>query len=213
LHLARQAGLAPDENAWRVECEMLKFLESEWRHPDEGIWEIRGPRRHFTHSKVMAWVAMDRAVASVEEFGFRGDVQKWRAARDEIHAEVCAKGFDPRLNSFVQHYGSDEPDASLLMLPLVGFLPATDPRIAGTVSYIEKRLVHNGLVSRYCTDSNVDGLPAELRNDVGLLSEEYDIERERLIGNFPQAFSHIGLINSARSLSRMRGAAAANIRL
>ena len=240
LHVARRAGLAPDENAWRVERELIKFLETDWHKPDEGIWEVRGPRRHFTHSKVMAWVALDRAVEAVEKYGLPGDVEKWRRLRDEVHAEVCAAGFHSSVNAFVQHYDSDEPDASLLMLPLVGFLPATDPRIVGTVDYIKDRLMEDGFVHRYRTESDNDGLPPgegafllcsfwmadnlalqgkrgeaqeifqrllELRNDVGLLSEEYHPHSGRMLGNFPQAFSHIGLINTARNLSQHPGPA------
>lgn len=240
LHVARRSGLAADENAWRVERELIKFLETDWRKPDEGIWEVRGPRRHFTHSKVMAWVALDRAVDAVEKYGLPGDVDKWRRLRDEIHAEVCDAGFNRGVNSFVQHYESNEPDASLLMLPLVGFLPADDPRIVSTVQYIQKRLVQDGFVRRYLTDSEIDSLPAgegafllctfwladnlalqgrhseaneifqrllQLRNDVGLLAEEYDVSVRRLVGNFPQAFSHIGLINTARNLSASGGPA------
>jgi len=240
LHFARRAGLAPDENAWRIEREMVRFLETDWRKPDEGIWEIRGPRRHFTHSKVMAWVALDRAVDAVEKYGLPGEVDKWRALRDEIHHEVCQRGFHPDVNSFVQHYDSDEPDASLLMISLVGFLPPTDPRMIGTVNYIQKRLVRDGFVDRYLSDSEIDGLPSgegafllctfwladnlalqgremeatrlfekllSLRNDVGLLAEEYDVHSRRLVGNFPQAFSHIGLINTARNLTERIGPA------
>ncbi|SFI14453.1 glycoside hydrolase family 15 protein [Planctomicrobium piriforme] len=235
LHLARLAGLAPDENAWRVERELVTFLETDWQKPDEGIWEVRGPRRHFTHSKVMAWVAVDRAVDAVEKYGLSGDAEKWRALRTKIRDEVCAAGFNTKVNSFVQHYDCDEPDASLLMLPLVGFLPATDPRMLGTVAYIQKRLMNHGFVHRYLTESAIDGLPGgegafllctfwladnlalqgrtdeardiferllSLRNDLGLLAEEYDPQAGRLLGNFPQAFSHIGLINTARNLSR-----------
>ncbi|MBW3542116.1 MAG: glycoside hydrolase family 15 protein [Planctomycetes bacterium] len=240
LHLARRSGLHPDENAWRVQRAMMRFLETDWRKPDEGIWEVRGPQRHFTHSKVMAWVAADRAVKAVEQFGLPGEVEKWRKLRDDIHTEVCAKGFHQSVGSFVQHYDSDDPDASLLMLPLVGFLPATDPRMVGTVQYIQKTLVREGFVDRYPTRPEVDGLPAgegafllctfwladnlamqgrdgeahevferllDLRNDVGLLSEEYDPHAGRLVGNFPQAFSHIGLINTARNLARAGGPA------
>ena len=188
----------------------------------------------------MAWVAMDRAVKSVEEFGLEGPVATWRTIRQQIHDEVCRDGFDSSLNSFVQSYGSKEPDASLLMLPLVGFLPATDPRILGTVDYIERRLRTNGFVARYLPSPDVDGLPPgegafllctfwladnfalqgrydeataifeqllSLRNDVGLLSEQYDPSARRLVGNFPQAFSHVGLINTARNLSRRGGPA------
>ena len=240
LHLARRMGLEPDENAWRIQREIVRFLESDWDKPDEGIWEVRGPQRQFTHSKVMAWVALDRAVKAVEEFGLAGEAEKWRRLRRVIHDDVCRQGFNPEVNSFVQYYGSTEPDASLLMLPLVGFLPATDARIVGTVDYIQRRLVRDGFVDRYPTHPAVDGLPPgegafllctfwladnlalqdrdaeareiferllELRNDVGLLSEEYDPEARRLVGNFPQAFSHIGLINTARNLSRGGGPA------
>ncbi len=240
LHLARRSGLPPSENAWRVQRALLDFLETDWQKPDEGIWEVRGPQRQFTHSKVMAWVAMDRAVKSVEEFGLEGHASKWRQIRQQIHDEVCREGFDPALNSFVQYYGSKDPDASLLMLPLVGFLPATDPRMLGTVEYIQRRLVRDGFVDRYPTVPEVDGLPPgegafllctfwladnlalqgrtgeardiferllNLRNDVGLLSEQFDPDARRLLGNFPQAFSHVGLINTARNLTRRGGPA------
>jgi GH15 family glucan-1,4-alpha-glucosidase len=234
LHLARRRGLSPSDEAWRVQQAVMEFLNSQWEQPDEGIWEIRGPRRHFTHSKVMAWVAADRAVKDIEQFGLPGDANRWRTLRDKIHRQVCAEGYDTELKAFVQSYGSKEPDASLLMLPLVGFVDAKDPRMTGTVKLIESRLVHDGLVERYATDSNVDGLPAgegafllcsfwladnyalsgreteahdlfqmllNLRNDVGLLSEEYDPHAKRMVGNFPQAFSHVGLVNTARYLS------------
>jgi GH15 family glucan-1,4-alpha-glucosidase len=240
LHLARRSGLPPSENAWQIQRGLLDFLESDWHKPDEGIWEVRGPQRQFTHSKVMAWVAMDRAVKSVEEFGLEGEASKWRRLRSEIYEDVCREGFDPGVNSFVQYYGSKEPDASLLMMPLVGFLPATDPRMRGTVDLIQQRLVRNGFVDRYAPDPHVDGLPAgegafllctfwladnlalqgrydeardiferllNLRNDVGLLSEQYDPEARRMVGNFPQAFSHVGLINTARNLARRGGPA------
>jgi GH15 family glucan-1,4-alpha-glucosidase len=240
LHVARRAGLAADEDAWRVERELVKFVESHWDRPDEGIWEVRGPRRHFTHSKVMAWVALDRAVKAVERFGLPGELAQWRQCRDDIHAEACARGFDPELGSFVQSYDSKLLDASLLMIPLVGFLRAHDPRVLGTVKAIEERLVEDGFVRRYETVPDVDGLPPGegaflactfwladnlalqhrhteardiferllgLRNDVGLLSEEYDVHAKRLVGNFPQAFSHVGLINTARNLSRPEGPA------
>ncbi len=240
LHYARRAGLEPDESTWQLQCALTKFVESAWCEPDEGIWEVRGPRRHFTHSKVMAWVALDRAVKGVERFGLRGPGKQWREVRDRIHAEVCARGFDPELGSFVQYYGGKELDASILMIPLVGFLPATDPRMLGTVKKIEQELVSDGFVNRYTEAPHVDGLPpgqgafiactfwladnltlqgrhAEarsiferllaIRNDVGLLSEEYDRERRRLVGNFPQAFSHVGLINTASNLSRAGGPA------
>jgi GH15 family glucan-1,4-alpha-glucosidase len=234
-HQALRLGIPHDENAWRIDTALVTYLESAWRDPDEGIWEMRGPRRHFTHSKVMAWVALDRAVKGIEQFGMRGPVDRWRSVRDAIHAEVCARGYDPTIGAFVQSYGSRHLDASVLMMPLVGFLPASDPRIRRTVDAIERRLVRDGLVSRYETDPEVDGLPPgeasfllcsfwlvdtlamlgrrdearerfehllSIRNDVGLLAEGYDTERGQLAGNFPQAFSHIGLINSAMNLSR-----------
>jgi GH15 family glucan-1,4-alpha-glucosidase len=240
LHTTRRVGLDFDENAWRVEQAMVQFVESAWQEPDEGIWEVRGPRRPFTHSRVMAWVAVDRAVKAVERFGLAGPVDRWRRLRRAIHDDVCRAGYDPALGAFVQYYGSALPDASLLMIPLVGFLPATDPRMLGTVKLIEQRLVTEGLVARYQTLPHVDGLPpgegaflpcsfwladnlalqgrdAEaralferllaLRNDVGLLSEEYEPISRRLVGNFPQAFSHVTLINTARNLARGGGPA------
>ncbi len=233
LHLSRRYGIDPSEDAWRVQLAVMDFLQSQWHEPDEGIWEMRGPRRHFTHSKVMAWVAADRAVKDVELHGMQGDVARWRSLRDQIHRQVCEQGFNHDLNAFVQYYGSTEPDASLLMLPLVGFIEATDPRMQGTIRLIEERLVHDGFVDRYRTDETIDGLPKgegafllcsfwladnyalagrqreahelfemllSLRNDVGLLSEEYDPRNRRMLGNFPQAFSHVGLVNTARNL-------------
>jgi GH15 family glucan-1,4-alpha-glucosidase len=240
LHLARRKGLQPSENAWRIQIAMMDFLRTDWQKPDEGIWEVRGPQRHFTHSKVMAWMAADRAVKSIEQFGLPGPVEKWRKLRDAIHAQVCSAGFDTALNSFVQYYGSRDPDASLLMLPLVGFLPPRDPRILGTVAYIQKELQRDGFIDRYPCREEVDGLPpgegafllctfwladnlalqgryAEARaiferlvglcNDVGLLAEQYDPVAGRLLGNFPQAFSHIGLVNTARNLTQPTGPA------
>jgi GH15 family glucan-1,4-alpha-glucosidase len=240
LHYARGVGLESSEESWRLKRAVVRALEELWQKPDEGIWEIRGPARHFTHSKVMAWVALDRAVKAVERDGLPGDLARWRALRETIRAEVLARGFDPQLNSFVQTYGSKEVDASLLMLPLVGFIPADDPRMVGTVAAIQERLVHDGLVERYVTASGVDGLPpgegtflicsfwladnlalqgrvAEARelferllglcNDVGLLAEEYDPRAGRQLGNFPQAFSHVGLINTALNLTRAAGPA------
>ena len=206
-----------------------------WREPDDGIWEIRGGRRHFVHSKAMAWVAFDRAVRTVEEHGFDGPVDRWRTVRDEIHRDVCERGFDPELGSFTQSYGSPELDASLLLLPLVGFLPATDPRIRGTIEAVERELLHDGFVLRYRTsESAADGLPpgegvflpcsfwlcdcyellgrhddahelfgrlVELGNDLGLLAEEYDPQAKRLLGNFPQAFTHLALVNTVFNLA------------
>jgi GH15 family glucan-1,4-alpha-glucosidase len=240
LHLCRRQGLPESKPAWRFERALLRFLETAWQEPDEGIWEVRGPRRHFTHSKVMAWVAFDRAVKAVEQFGFDGPVDRWRKARDEIHNEVCASGFDVRIGSFVQYYGTDLLDASLLMMPLVGFLPAEDPRIRGTLAAIEGNLMRDGFIDRYPTREQVDGLPPgegsflpcsfwyadnlamtgrhekavatfdrllALRNDLGLLSEEYDPRQRRLLGNFPQAFSHVGLVNTAHNLTHLEGPA------
>jgi GH15 family glucan-1,4-alpha-glucosidase len=240
LHVARRVGLAPSENAWRVQRVLLRFLAHAWQQPDEGIWEVRGPRRHFTHSKVMAWVAMDRAVKAVERFQLEGPVHQWRQLRHAIHAEVCREGFAPDRNSFVQYYGAKDVDASLLMLPLVGFLPPTDPRMRGTVAAIQHRLMTEGFVRRYIPDPTVEGLPPgegafllctfwladnlalqgradearalferllALRNDVGLLAEEYDPTAHRLVGNFPQAFSHVGLINTARNVTQAGGPA------
>jgi GH15 family glucan-1,4-alpha-glucosidase len=205
-----------------------------WRQPDEGIWEVRGAPRHFTHSKVMAWVAFDRAVKTVECFGLEGPIEHWRRLRQEIHDEVCRHGFDAELGSFVQAYGSKTLDASLLLLPAVGFLPPEDPRVRGTVAAIERRLVVDGFVLRYDTAEAADGLPPgegaflacsfwladayvllgrmadaqrlferllALRNDVGLLAEEYDPKAGRQVGNFPQAFSHIALVNTAHNLT------------
>lgn len=242
LHIARRHGLEPDENAWRVQRELMDFLESNWEKPDEGIWEVRGPSRQFVHSKVMAWVAADRAVKAVERFRLDGPADRWRKLRDAIHAEVCHEGFNRERNSFVQYYGADHVDGSLLFLPLVGFLSATDPRMKGTVEAIERDLMRDGFVQRYPPRPDIDGLPpgegaflactfwyvdnltlqgryaeAEqeferllgLCNDVGLLSEEYDPDAKRLVGNFPQAFSHVSLINSARNLDHAGGPAEA----
>ncbi len=236
LYLARRVGLQHDETAWDLQRALMDFLESNWREPDEGLWEIRGPRRHFTHSKVMAWVAMDRAVKAVDLQQLEGPVQRWRALRREIHDEVCDQGFDAERNAFVQFYGGSQLDASLLMIPLVGFLPATDPRMRGTVEAVQRELSVDGLVLRYHPEgsADVDGLPPgegaflacsfwladnlalmgrqreareqferllSLRNDVGLLAEEYDPRSGRQLGNFPQAFSHVPLVNTASHLS------------
>src|SRR5690606_6663425 len=234
MHLAWRSGLPPAAEAWNLEHALVEYLASIWELPDEGIWEVRGPRRHFTHSKVMAWLALDRAVKGIEHFRLDGPLERWRALRDTIHADVCAKGYNAERGSFVQYYGSDRLDASLLALSLVGFLPIDDPRIRGTIAAIERELCEDGFVARYLTSTDIDGLPpgegrfllctfwladnfvlqgrraeAErlfekilaIRNDVGLLSEGYDPERRRLVGNFPQAFSHIGLINTAFNLA------------
>jgi GH15 family glucan-1,4-alpha-glucosidase len=236
LHLARSAGQALEPHAWRIQCALLAFLDVHWRDPDDGIWEIRGPRRHFTHSKVMAWVAFDRGVKAVERYGLDGPVEAWRRTRDQIHAQVCEAGFNMVRNSFVQHFDSVELDASLLLIPLVGFLPPSDHRVLATIDAIERELVVDGLVLRYPIDTAtaVDGLPpgegaflpcsfwladclavtgrlteAEalferllaLRNDVGLLAEEFDPRTRHMQGNFPQALSHMALVNTARLLS------------
>jgi GH15 family glucan-1,4-alpha-glucosidase len=235
IQFTRREGLPADPGTWRVETALLDFLESGWKKADDGIWEMRGPRRHFTHSKVAAWVAMDRAVKAVEDFGMDGDAQKWRGIAAQIRREVELRGFDSELNSFVQYYGSKEMDASLLLLPIVGFIDAQDPRMVGTVKCIEERLLEKGLIHRYRAQPRIDGVAdagdapfllctfwyadnlvlqgrhrearkvmerlLALRNDVGLLPEEYDPKAKRFLGNFPQAFSHVGLINSARRLS------------
>jgi GH15 family glucan-1,4-alpha-glucosidase len=216
---------------------LVQFLEKNWEQPDQGIWEVRGEARHFTHSKVMAWVAFDRAIKLVEHCSCEGaeHIERWREIREKIHAQVCARGYNEKKKCFTQFYGSDELDASLLMLPMVGFLPIEDERIRGTVEAIERELMWNGFVLRYrARETNVDGLPGgegvfllctfwladclhllgrkdearkiferllALRNDVGLLSEEYDPRAKRMLGNFPQAFSHVALVNTARVLS------------
>jgi GH15 family glucan-1,4-alpha-glucosidase len=231
LYQARMHGMSASKQAWSLQRALLEYLERTWHEPDEGIWEIRGERRHFVHSKVMAWVAFDRAVRSVEMQHVEGPLERWRQIRDEIHAQVCEQGYDRERGSFVQSYGSKELDASLLLIPLVGFLPASDPRVRGTCEAVERELVEGGFVLRYRTrEQGVDGLPAgegvflpcsfwlvdclellgrhddalalferlvALANDVGLLSEEYDPEAKRMLGNFPQAFTHLALVNSA----------------
>ncbi len=239
LHVARKSALDPGEAAWEVQKVLMDFLESAWCLPDEGIWEVRGPRRHFTHSKVMAWVAADRAVRAVEHSGLDGPVDRWRALRAAIHSDVCRRGFNPKRNAFVQYYGATELDASLLVIPLVGFLPAHDPRVVGTLEAIQRELMTDGLVMRYSSsNAGIDGLPPGegaflpctfwladnlaamgrydearqiferllgLCNDVGLLAEEYDPAAGRQLGNFPQAFSHICLINTAHNLALEHG--------
>jgi glucoamylase len=234
LHQARAGGLASAPASWELQRKLVEHLETIWDQPDEGIWEVRGGRQQFTFSKVMAWVAFDRAIKDIEGFGLHGPVDHWRAVRDTIHETVCREGFNAKKGSFVQRFGGEELDASLLMIPLVGFLPHDDPRVRGTIDAIARELVQGGFVLRYRTEAGADGLPpgegaflacsfwladclhmqgrrAEaralferllaLRNDVGLLSEEYDPKAKRLVGNFPQAFSHIALIGSAMNLS------------
>jgi GH15 family glucan-1,4-alpha-glucosidase len=236
---ARHHGIKTVEVVWDVQLALMDFVHDHWTDPDDGIWEIRGPRRPFTHSRVMAWVAFDRAVRSVERYGLSGPVEKWRAARDDVHAEVCDKGWNPGVGAFTQFYGSDELDASILMMPLVGFLPVSDRRVVATVEAVQRELMVDGFVLRYKNRSGVDGLPGTegaflpctfwladclsmmgrhdeardifnrlvaLTNDLGLLAEEYDTLHRRQVGNFPQAFSHVGLVNTARGLSAAGGA-------
>ena len=232
LALARRTAVGVHAESWQLQRALLAWLEDHWREPDEGIWEVRGPRRHFVHSKVLAWVAFDRGVEAVERWGREGPMERWRSVRDEIHREVCERGFDPVRGTFTQSYGSPELDASTLLIPRVGFLPASDPRVVGTVAAVEQELLVDGLVLRYGGASlgDVDGLPGAegaflacsfwlvdalamlgrrdeatalfdrllaLRNDVGLLAEEYDPRYGRLVGNFPQAFSHLELVATA----------------
>ena len=233
LHQGRRGGLSRSLEWWGLQQALIKHLGTVWEQPDQGMWEVRGGPQHFTYSKVMAWVAVDRAIKSAEEFGRDGVVAEWRALRDKIHREVCEKGFDPKVGAFVQAYGSKLLDASALMLPVVGFLPPDDPRIRSTVEQIERNLIVDGLVLRYDSAATDDGLPAgegaflacsfwladnyvlqgrfddarrlferllSLRNDVGLLAEEYDPRAKRQLGNFPQAFSHIALVDTAFNL-------------
>jgi GH15 family glucan-1,4-alpha-glucosidase len=233
LHQARLGKIPEIREAWSLEKALVKQLETIWRNPDQGIWEVRGEPKHFTHSKVMAWVAFDRVVKSAEQFGLAGPVDRWRRIRDEIHADVCRNAFSTKHDAFVQSYGSDLADASVLLIPIVGFLPPTDPRVRSTVSFVEKHLLLDGFVLRYDSSATDDGLPPgegaflacsfwladnyvllgrrddairifrrllDLRNDVGLLSEEYDDRLGRQIGNFPQAFSHIALLSTAFNL-------------
>ena len=234
LHQARQGGLGANDTGWAIQREFLMHLAQIWHEPDEGLWEVRSGREHFTHSKVMAWLAFDRAIRSAEMFKLPGPIEQWRAMRERIHADVCARGFDASLGSFVRAYGSKELDASLLLLPAIGFLPPQDPRIVATVAAIERCLLVKGLLLRYDSVTARDGLLAgegvflacsfwladaylmlgrreealhlfnyllSLRNDVGLLSEEYDPRSGRLVGNFPQAFSHLALVNTASNLA------------
>lgn len=240
LHTARKSQLGPNKEAWRFQQAMLSKLERLWREPDEGIWEVRGGRKHFVHSKMMAWVAFDRAIKAVEQSGFQGPVERWRALRHEIHSEVLARGYDSERNTFVQHYDGKALDASLLLMAEVGFLSPEDPRFRGTVEAIERELMEDGLVRRYRSVESEDGLAGEegtflvcsfwladaytmigrrndaealferllsLGNDLGLLAEEYHPRLRRQLGNFPQAFSHIGLINTAYNLRRATGPA------
>ncbi len=238
MHVARREGMPVLREAWQLQRVLMDFLETGWSRKDNGIWEMRGEQRHFTHSKLMCWVAFDRAITAVERSGVDGPVEKWRSLRSQVFDEVIARGFDAERNTFTQSYGSRELDASVLLIPLVGFLPATDPKMKGTVAAIERELLDDGFVLRYRTTESVDGLPPgegvflpcsfwlvdnyalqgrraeacallerllRLANDVGLLAEEYDPRAQRQLGNFPQAFSHVALINAARSVSSLGG--------
>jgi GH15 family glucan-1,4-alpha-glucosidase len=236
MYVAHRAGIETNETEWQMQVELMTFLESKWHEPDEGIWEVRGGRQQFTHSKLMAWLAFDRAVKLVEECNCAAGehLERWQTIRDEIHRQVCELGYNVKKKAFTQFYGSDQLDASLLMMPLAGFLPPNDERVVSTVEAIQRELMQDGLILRYRTErDNVDGLPGsegvflpcsfwladclqlmgrtaearemferllELRNDVGLLSEEYDARTKRQLGNFPQAFSHVALVNTARNL-------------
>jgi GH15 family glucan-1,4-alpha-glucosidase len=241
LFACNRFGLEANEDAWNLQTELLNFLEQIWDKPDHGIWESRGEPQHFTFSKIMAWVAFDRAVKSIDQYGYKGPRERWDQLRSGIGAEIIAKGYDAKRNSFVQYYGSNELDASLLLIPQLGFLPPEDPRVVGTIEAIERELVIDGLVMRYLTHTGVDGLPAgegaflvcsfwlanslaligrrddavalferllSLRNDLGLLAEEYDPREKRFLGNFPQAFSHVGIVNTAAHLAELAAASA-----
>ncbi len=234
LALGRDLGLEESPRSWAIQCALVDELAERWDEPDNGLWEIRGPLRHFTHSRVMVWAAFDRAIAGVEDHGLGGPVERWRALRDQVREEVLAKGFDARRNTFTQHYDTDEVDASLLLIPVCGFLPADDPRVLGTIAAVEADLMRDGLLLRYRTQTGVDGLSGDehpflacsfwlvqvyalagmqdkaealmtrlvgLVNDVGLLAEEYDPANQRMVGNFPQAFSHLTLIGAAHALA------------
>src|SRR6185437_3549402 len=234
-------GIDGSEAAWSLASVIVEHLARIWHQPDEGIWEVRGSARHFVHSKLMAWVAFDRMIASASIYGLSGPLERWRRIRDEIHADICRNGFNAERNTFVQYYGGATVDAALLFIPLVGFLPPDDPRVLGTVTAIERDLLNNGLLRRYDTDDGFDGLDGDegaflacsfwlcdvyhlcgrdadalklfkhllgFANDLGLLSEEYDPCGVRQLGNFPQAFSHVALINTAYALSGKDNAAA-----
>jgi GH15 family glucan-1,4-alpha-glucosidase len=231
-----QAGIKMTEPDWALMVAIMEFLESHWQEPDEGIWEVRGGRQQFTHSKVMAWLAFDHAIRLVEDCdcAVYEHVNRWQKIRDQIHAEVCERGYNPKKKAFTQVYGSDALDASLLTMPLSGFLPVADERVRGTIEAIERELLHDGFVLRYRPqETGVDGLPGDegvflpcsfwladcwhllgrkndarelferlldVRNDLGLLAEEYDPRAKRQLGNFPQAFSHVALVSCARIL-------------
>lgn len=238
--LSARTDLDEQEQIWQLQTKLVQYLETKWREPDEGMWEVRGPRRDFTHSKVMAWVAFDRSVKLIEQLGLEGPLERWTQARDAIHDEVCMKAYDHEKGAFVQYYGARDVDASALLMPLVGFLPVDDPRVKRTIEAIERDLSNDGLLLRYRSKRSTDGLPpgegcflpcsfwladvyvlqgrmdearalferlVGLANDVGLLSEEYDPENHRMLGNFPQAFTHVALVNTARNLSESGGPA------
>jgi GH15 family glucan-1,4-alpha-glucosidase len=234
LEHARSTGRGEERHSWALQRVLLNELADHWQVPDNGLWEIRGPLRHFTHSRVMIWVAFESAIAGVEKHGLEGPVERWREVRDQVRAEILERGYDPERNTFVQHYDTAEVDASLLLLSLVGFLPGDDPRLLGTITAVEEDLMRDGLVMRYRTHTGVDGLPGDehpflacsfwlvaayakagevdkahtlmnrlvgLCNDIGLLSEEYDPINNVMVGNFPQAFSHLALVNAAIALN------------
>ncbi|HEX7667738.1 MAG TPA: glycoside hydrolase family 15 protein, partial [Polyangiaceae bacterium] len=238
--LSARTELDAEDEVWQLQKKLVEFLETAWRDPDEGMWEVRGPRRDFTHSKVMAWVAFDRSVKLIEQLGLEGPVERWRQTRDAIHDEICRKAYDHEKRAFVQYYGGREVDATALLMPLVGFLPIDDPRVKSTIKAVESDLLIDGFVRRYRTKTSTDGLPpgegcflpcsfwladayvlqgrmdearalfeklAALANDVGLISEEYDPVRKHMLGNFPQAFTHVALLNTARNLSHDDGPA------
>jgi GH15 family glucan-1,4-alpha-glucosidase len=240
MHAGREASLSPLDEAWKVQTSLLRHVEQVWREPDQGIWEVRGPARAFTHSRLMCWVAFDRGLKSCEHFDYEGSIDRWKRVREEIHRDICEHGYDRERNTFVQHYGGRALDASVLLIPQTGFLPADDPRFRGTVEAIERELLHEGFVRRYSTDEVDDGVGGDegaflacsfwladayamlgrlddaaalferllaVRNDLGLMAEEYDPVARRLLGNFPQGFSHIGLINTAFNLVNARGPA------
>src|SRR5262245_9652383 len=235
LFQSADGGLVPQGPEWNLQLKLVEHLETIWQEPDQGLWEVRGGPRHFTHSKVMAWVALDRAIKSIESFQVKGPLARWRKLREQIHAEVCERGYNSRLGTFVQSYDATDLDASALLIPLVGFLPPDDERVSSTLGAIRRHLMVDGLVHRYDTHRTADGLPAgegaflacsfwfadnlvllgrrqeaqelfehllTLRNDVGLLAEEYDPVGKRMLGNFPQAFSHVALINTGSNLAK-----------
>jgi GH15 family glucan-1,4-alpha-glucosidase len=235
LSMARNHGVTETRDSWSLQRTLVNRLAEDWRRPDNGLWEIRGPLRRFTHSQVMVWAAFDRAIEGVEQHGLDGPIDEWRAVRDQVREEIMEHGYDAARNTFTQHYDTDEVDASLLVLPLVRFIDGDDPKMVGTIEAVEKDLMHDGLLLRYRTTSGVDGLAGDehpflacsfwlvsayalagrhddaralmdrlvaLANDVGLLSEEYDVAGGRMVGNFPQAFSHLALVGAAMNMLR-----------